>query len=129
MEGVAAADGCVWALPWRTRARFCSCALTAAARARMQAGLKKKQMYNCGLFNDWLVRAGHEPFAQWTQSAESGGKVVPMLEPLLDEAGVAVRVSPACIIEYLMKMAHGDAQVAAQSRLVEARQVERNRRE
>ena len=44
---------------------------------------------------------------------EDSGKVVPVLVPLLDEAGRPVIVSPACIIEYLMKMAHGDAQVRA----------------
>ena len=91
-------------------------ALDACCELRVaQAGLKRKHQNNCGLFNDWMGRAGHGQFARWVQTVQESGKKLPVLEPLLDEDGTPVRVSPASIIEYVMKMAHGDAQAWAVS--------------
>ena len=79
--------------------------------SRAQFRLKKKYENNLGLFNDWLGRSGHAVIAVWVdETEESTGKVVRALEPVLDANGMPVLVSAAAIIEYLMKMAHGDAQ-------------------
>ena len=78
---------------------------------RAQLRLKKKHENNVGLFNDWLGRSGHPVIAVWVvETEESTGKLSRVLEPVLDADGVPVLVSPAAILEYLMKMAHGDAQ-------------------
>ena len=79
--------------------------------SRAQFRLKKKYENNLGLFNDWLGRSGHAVIAVWVdETEESTGKVVRALEPVLYANGMPVLVSAAAIIEYLMKMAHGDAQ-------------------
>ena len=78
-------------LCWRLRSRI-PCNLA-------QARLKHKQENNMGLFNDWLGRAG---FGQVTQWEKQDGRR--QLVPLLDAAGKPKRVSPAAIIDYMLKM-------------------------
>ena len=62
-------------------------------------------MNNMGLFNDWLERNGYGAVARWEFVDEKRELV-----PLRGEDGELLRVSPAAIVEYMVKMAHGDAQ-------------------
>ena len=62
-------------------------------------------MNNMGLFNDWLLRNGYDAVARW-EFVDGKRELV----PLRGEDGQLLRVSPAAIVEYMVKMAHGDAQ-------------------
>ena len=88
--------------------RAVTLSLTGALSGVAQLRMKIKQANEVGLFNHWLERNNFQPIAQWVW-VDVDGKRKKQLQPVLDASGQPRRCTPAALVEWLMKMAHGDA--------------------
>ena len=78
----------------------------------------RKKMYYMGHFNYWLGRAGYfdgeekKAVAEWVErpADQVVGRLRYDLVPIMGADGEPCTYSPAAVIEYLMAMAHGNAE-------------------
>ena len=97
-------------MPPRVARARASCWADRSSVCASQGRLLQRQQNEVGLFDDWLRRTpGFEPIGQWVMGENAHGRKSAVFTPLLDASGRKVFCSEAPIVEYLMKMAHGDA--------------------